>query len=363
MAYVRKVSGGWRVEVEKLGQRRSATWPLKATAVAWGSQQEAEILAGRAGQFPAKTVKDALDRYELEVSRNKRGRAGESKRFAAFLRDFPSLGSKLIRDVKTPDLVAWRDARLKVVSPGSVQRDINLLRNVWTVAREEWLWCGPSPWTALKKPGDNAPRQARVGWREIRRIVRWLGYRTGQPPETKYQQVAWAFMIGLRTALRAGEIMGLASDSVDHDGGVVTLGKHKTVERIGVRRVPLTPCGARLLRVVCTRDPVWTIGPRSLDALFRKARAACLIGDVHFHDSRAEALTSMSRRMDVLTLAKISGHRDLNVLMDSYYRETAEQISARLAGRPARRPAPSGASASTAGSRAPGSQGGSRSGR
>lgn len=32
----------------------------------------------------------------------------------------------------------------------------------------------------------------------------------------------------------------------------------------------------------------------------------------------------------VLTLAKISGHKDLRILQNAYYRETADQIAARL---------------------------------
>jgi len=49
-----------------------------------------------------------------------------------------------------------------------------------------------------------------------------------------------------------------------------------------------------------------------------------------FHDSRATACTHLARKMDVLTLSKISRHRDLNVLRRKYCRETAEQISTRL---------------------------------
>ncbi|WP_454765528.1 tyrosine-type recombinase/integrase [Cupriavidus campinensis] len=65
-------------------------------------------------------------------------------------------------------------------------------------------------------------------------------------------------------------------------------------------------------------------------ALFRKVRAKLLIDDLHFHDSRAEALTRLSRRVDVMTLAKISGHKDLRILQSTYYRESAADIAARL---------------------------------
>jgi integrase len=48
-----------------------------------------------------------------------------------------------------------------------------------------------------------------------------------------------------------------------------------------------------------------------------------------FHDARASALTRMSKKLDVLTLARVSGHRNINQLM-TYYRETAAEIGAGL---------------------------------
>jgi integrase len=330
MAYIRKVDGGWRAEVAKDGIRRSKTFPHKATATAWASQQETDIANGKVGKYPAKTVSDAIDRYEREVSAYKRGKDFESKKFRALERDFPTFCGMLISDVKTPDLVDWRDARLKKVTKGSVQREINLLRNLWTVASKEWQWCGESPWTALRMPGDNPARTQRIRWQDVKRIVRWLGYRTGQQPTTKYQEVAWAFMIALRTAMRAGEIMGLTREAINLQTRVVTLKTHKTLEKVGARVVPVNRHAARLLGIlVAGAGPMWTINSASLDALFRKARDSCLLSHIHFHDSRAEALTLLSRRMDVLTLSKISGHRDLRQLLE-YYRESAEQIAARI---------------------------------
>src|SRR5438876_9719490 len=64
-------------------------------------------------------------------------------------------------------------------------------------------------------------------------------------------------------------------------------------------------------------------------ALFRKAKGRAEIKGLHFHDSRAEALTRLSRKVDVLTLARIVGHRDPRSLM-IYYRESAEDIATRI---------------------------------
>ena len=331
MAYYTKTKTGWRVQIERDGVRRSKTFPHKATAQQWATEQENAIITGAIGKWPAKTVGQAIDRYEREVSINKRGKDFESKKFRAFERDFPTLSAMMLAEVKTPDLVVWRDARLKKVTKGSVQREINLLRNIWTVASKEWHWCGDSPWTALKTPGDNPARTQRIRWQDVKRIVRWLGYRTGVRPATKYQEVAWAFMIALRTAMRAGEIMGLTRETINLQTRVVTLTTHKTMEQAGTRYVPLTQHGARILKVMYEgrTGRLWQIDSASLDALFRKARDSCLLRGIHFHDARAEALTLLSRRMDVLTLSRVSGHRDLRQLMD-YYRETPEQVAARI---------------------------------
>ena len=55
-----------------------------------------------------------------------------------------------------------------------------------------------------------------------------------------------------------------------------------------------------------------------------------MLADLHFHDTRAEALTRLSRKVDVLTLARISGHKDLRILSNVYYRESAAEIAERL---------------------------------
>lgn len=135
MAYIRKVKAGWRAEVERRGVRDSVTLPTKSAASQWATKREAELLAGAVSQWPRKTVADALTRYALEVTPSKAGARAEKLRLTAAARDFPELAAKLMHEVTPADLAAWRDARLAKVSAGSVQRDISILRNVWTVAQ------------------------------------------------------------------------------------------------------------------------------------------------------------------------------------------------------------------------------------
>jgi integrase len=42
------------------------------------------------------------------------------------------------------------------------------------------------------------------------------------------------------------------------------------------------------------------------------------------------AMASEVKTVDVMTLAKISGHKDLSILQNTYYRESAEDIAARI---------------------------------
>lgn len=329
MAYIRKNGDKWRAEVERHGVRKSKSFRTKTEATLWAQAQEAEILSVKGGGFPKKTLADTISRYKTDVSPKKKGERAELLRLDAFVRDFPHIAGKQLVDVKTSDMVEWRDKRLKEVSPGSVQRHINLLSNVFRIAWKEWQWNDKNPFEGMKAPGDNPPRDRIIQWREIKAIVRWLGYRTGMKPVTKMQETALAFMVSLRTGMRAGEILTLGSANVNLDRRIAKVA-HKTQHITGrPREVPLSKHAVRLLRPVMDVQ-IFTLTSASLDALFRKAKANTGIVDLHFHDARADALTRFSKKVDVLTLAKISGHRDLKILQDHYYRVTTEDIARRL---------------------------------
>lgn len=231
----------------------------------------------------------------------------------------------MVSEITTADLVGWRDARLAKVTKGSVQRDINLLSHVFTKARDEWRWMRENPFKGMAAPGDNPPRDRLPTPSENRRLLRWLGYRTGVQPSTKQAEAALAYLLALRTGMRAGEVLQLGPATVT--GSVATV-KHKMQYRTGrPRKVPLSRHALRLLRGF----PGFTLSSESLDALFRKARDSLLIEGLHFHDTRADALTRFARKVDPYELARISGHKDLRVLLETYYRTTAEEIAGRLA--------------------------------
>jgi integrase len=332
VASITPYKSGWRAQIKLGDLRDSGTFRTQREAKAWAASREAEMRAQKEAD-PAElhTVSDAFSRYVRDVSSSKQGEHRESLRLKAFVRDFPHLAAMRLADFKTPQLAEWRDARLKKVSSSSVVRDINLLRNVFIIARKEWHWISHHPFDGLKIPLEAPPRDRRVDpWIEVKPLVRALGYVSGEAPETKSQEVALAFLVALRTAMRASEVLQLGRATLDIQKRVATVAHKTQYLTQKPRKIPLTRHAVRLLKPVAHLDRCFSVDSESLDALFRKAKRRRKISGLQFRDARAEALTRLARKVDVLTLSKISGHKDLEMLSRVYYRESEEDIAARI---------------------------------
>ena len=91
---------------------------------------------------------------------------------------------------------------------------------------------------------------------------------------------------------------------------------------------PMTS-NVKLLPLPLGFGPVFQLDAAARDALWRKARAKTTHRDIHFHDSRAEAIWRLSKKLDVLELARVIGHRDVNSLLH-YYRASASAMARKL---------------------------------
>lgn len=329
MANIAKYKTGWRAQVWCNGVRKSKVCATKMEATQWAAAQEVDARRLSRGGLPGVSLMDVCDKYLKEVSAGKAGSKFERLRIEALLRDFPRLAQRTISEITTADLNHWRDARLSNVASSTVLREITVYRHIFTRAKE-WGYIITNPFDTLRRPKDAPPRERLPTPAENMLILRWLGYKTGQRPQTLMQEVALAYILALRTGMRAGEILQLGDDTVNLAKRVATV-HHKTEYKTGKpRQVPLSPHAIRLLRPQLGHGRVFTISSASLDSLFRRAKQNLGITGLHFHDTRADALTRFSRQVEPLTLARISGHRDLRILMNTYYRETSEQIAARL---------------------------------
>lgn len=337
MANYSKVKNGWRAQVAVQGVRESRHLSTKAEAVAWATARETEIRAGKtAGIQAGKTVGQAFDRYEKEVSVGKRGHRFEALRLAAIgdwkIEEAPFRGIRfrdmLLVDATSDVIGKWRDHRLNFdkVTGSTVNRELNLLSNVFTVATKEWKWIATSPTTDVRRPKESKPRDRLYTDDEVERICFALGLDLDdeRPAETVSQRVAVAFLFAIETAMRAGEICGLLPRDIS--GRVATLTETKNGTK---RRVPLTKRAIELLELLPVAEEgatVFDVSSKSLDTLFRKAKARAGIEDATFHDSRHLAITRLAKKLHVLDLARMVGHRDLKQLQ-VYYNESAEEMA------------------------------------
>jgi integrase len=320
VATISKHGKGWRVQIRRLGHKPlSKTFPLKASAWAWAAKTERDLLEGRSVEESRHTVEDALIRYAEHVSPKKRGQRWEELRIGVFRRS--TIAHKPLSRLSSADLAAWRDQRLKSVSGASVRRDMNLWESILETARKEWKWIAVNPIRDVKKPPSPKSRQRGVSEAEIKAMDEAL-----VGPQSR--EVFLGFLLGIESAMRAGEMWSLTRDQINFP--IVKLSKTKNGDS---REVPLSPKAIEIVKSLLAdgREALFTVSPASRDALFRKARKKTWITDLHFHDSRSEGISRLSKKMDVLELARVVGHRDLKSLL-IYYKADAKDIARRLAG-------------------------------
>jgi integrase len=319
MASIRQRGAAWRAELYKDGRRESNTFPTKRQAVAWAQRREAELISGR---LPDHTVKDALRRYANEVSPKHRGERWEVLRLNSFESD--PLAAIKLPAIRSVDIAQWRERRLKSVSAATVRREMNLLQSVLKVCRQDWGWLESDPFTSVERPPNPPSRRRRISQDEIDRVTLALGYDGGEP-STVSDRIALAFLFALETAMRSGEILGMKWADVAAKS--VTLPRTKNGD---VRRVPLSARAREIIAVMPKEaDTVFDVDAATKDTLFRRARDAAKIENLHFHDSRAEAIWRLSKKLDVMELARMIGHRDLKSLL-LYYNADADELADRL---------------------------------
>lgn len=317
MASYRKRGRVWRAELYRDGKRESATFVNKAEAVAWATQRESELTGAAIPDHP---LHDALMRYGREVSPLHKGERWEVVRLAKLGRD--SLARMRLERITATDVATWRDRRLQSVLGSSVAREMNLLKSVLEMCRKEWGWLRSNPMTDVKRPRSPPSRKRRISDEEIERLRVAFGT---DDPSTPTGRTWLAFLFALETAMRSGEIVGL--QWVDVSAKSVKLPKTKNGDS---RQVPLSTKARQIIASLPVTDgPVFGLSDALRDSLFRRARDASGADNLHFHDSRAEAIWRLSNVFKVMELARVIGHRDLNSLM-IYYQTSADELADKL---------------------------------
>lgn len=303
-SYRRLPSGLWQAQIFRRGVRESDSFPSKGAAIAWAGRREAEIMGGARGEVPNLTVQALFTRYEKEVSEHKKGKRWEKVRLALLGRD--KLAAVRLRQLDTPDVADWQKRRLEAVSGASVRRERNLLNNVFEIARKEWHWIRKNPFEGVRRPKDGKPRKRIATPAELDKL-------TTRASDRMRRVITFA----VETGMRASEIAGLEKIA----GRVAYIADSKNDEG---REVPLSERALEAWQGGFCGLTAGTISTR-----FAQLCDECKIDGLTFHDLRATAATRLSKKLDVLQLAKMLGHKNPKMLM-VYYRESTEDIAKRL---------------------------------
>lgn len=293
--------------------------PTRREAMDWAARAEYELRNMRevAG---AMTLGEAFARYAREVSPRKRGHRWEVIRLEKLGRD--QISRIKLRDLQSSDIAGWRDRRLREVAPGTVRREMEMIGSTLSLALAEWGAIAANPIKGVKRPPKPPARDRLPTQDELDRIR----FCAGEDLSNTTARAFHAFLFALETGMRAGEIAALTWDHVHLDKRFVHLPKTKNGTK---RDVPLSSEAIRLIEALPRLDPVFGLSTRQIDVLWRKSRDKAGVEGLTFHDSRHAAVTRLSKRLDVLELAKMIGHRNISELL-TYYEADASSMAGKL---------------------------------
>ncbi|HSH85381.1 MAG TPA: site-specific integrase [Guyparkeria sp.] len=352
MASITKRGRFWRAQVRRRGQSTSRTFDTKAEAEAWSQDIEREIRRSEyvdRSEAEQTTLKDALDRYEREVTSRKRGASRERSRIRRWLRH--ELASRPLPAIRSADLAEYRDGRLdEGAAAKTVREELQLLRHMFKTAALDWGLPVSNPVEKLRLPSQSQARDRRLTEVEYRHLVASAcaqDYRARVP-------IAEIVVLAVETAMRRGEIVALRWEHIDFTDRTAHLPHTKNGH---ARTIPLSPVAIGALRQLVPagtdaldelEGPVLPgITADGVTQAFQLARdrgrdryiESCstdgivpdrgFLLDVRFHDLRHEATSRLARVYQPHELARVTGHRTLQMVM-RYYHPTASELAARL---------------------------------
>jgi integrase len=313
MATLRKRGSKWQVQVRREGHNLSKTFHLREDALRWAREQESRLDRGdlinlneaesRSAPAPI-PLRDVLSRYQQDVLPAKRS-AGPIEDFhlRAVLRH--AIADTPLSKLTSVALARYRDDRLRVVSSGTVNRELGIIQHALKVAREEWGHSiAPTP---IKKPSPGAPRQRRLNDEELAALRTALG-------KCRNPWVKPAFLFALATGMRRGEVLSLTWANVDIEAGTAFLPMTKNGHP---RSVPLSPQALSVLLQLPRGEGnlVFPVSANSLRLAWERVKRRAGVMDLRFHDLRHEAISRFFEQgLSVPEVSLISGHRDPRML-------------------------------------------------
>lgn len=346
----------WRVQIRRKGfPPQSRTFSYKEDAEKWGREVERELeTIGFVDRRMAEgtTFAEVLTRYSEDVTPAKKSAPTEQSLIRGFLRD-PELVQVKMSALDSATVAAWRDRRLKVVKPGTVNRELNVISAIINHARREWRIHMMNPVELVKRPASPQGRDRRLSVEEERYLTAELSPAPRKAngtfgAGTRNSYIGRVMLLAVQTAMRRGEILRLRWEHLDLMPGAAFA--HLPMTKNGeARDVPLSSKAVEILRTFIepgadmpTEGQVFRTTDDALKKAFsravRRARQRYLddsqavgkqpktgfLENLRFHDTRHEGTSRLAKKLNVLELSATTGHKDMRSLKRYYHPEAAE---------------------------------------
>ena len=263
--------------------------------------------------------KDLLEKYSKEVTPRKKGAAQELTRIRYWKRH--RLGKCAVSKLRPSDFGSWRDAEIKAGKAASTVRNgLILVSHFFNHCRKEWGLPVKNPISDIWMPKLPPGRDRRLIDDEEARL---LTAASGIDPTLPH-----VIRFALETAMRRGEIVLMRREHIRKT--YVHIPDTKNTDK---RDVPLSRIAREVLETIPAKQldgQVWPWSADQVTRLFAEAVTKAGVVDLTFHDLRHEATSRLARIYPVHELARITGHKTLQMIL-RYYHPTADELAERLA--------------------------------
>ena len=326
MASFRQHGNGWQGRVRRRGYPDIVkTFQTKADAEKWARAVESEIDKGQfvsVNEAQRTTLGDVIARYLEEVTPSMKGASEDTIRLKAIMRK--PIARWSMANLSAARIAAYRDERLKEVSPGTVIRELAYLSAIINHARREWGINVPNPVQMVRKPQSPQARSRVLTDEEVIKLLQAL-----EPVGRRSHWTKPAVQLALATAMRRGELLSLRWEHIDLENRTAFLPDTKNGDS---RTVPLSTAAVQVLAGLPRHisGVVFPVKFFTLDAAFKRGIRRAGLDKVRFHDLRRTAITRMAEKLpNVIELAAVSGHKSLMVLK-RYYHPKAQDLALKL---------------------------------
>jgi integrase len=327
MATYRKRGDKWHIQIRRTGHPNlTKTFDRKIDADRWVRRTERQIDVGELLISDPSILKKTslaciLTKYSDLISTSKRGSGPEQYRLDAISRSW--LGSYKLDRLTPQAICKYRDERLKQCQSSSVLKELQLLKNVFHVARTDWgVPITHDPMAGVNLPSSAKPRNRRLEDGELDLLM----------SHCTHPMLSNVILFAIETGMRRGEIVASRWSNVDLTKQTLHIPDTKNGHP---RTIPLTNRAVDIINNVrheigSDNDSIFPISGNAIRLAWERLKKRVGIVDLRFHDLRHEAVSRFFEMgLSVPEVALISGHRDPRMLF-RYTHLRAEDVGKKL---------------------------------